>query len=119
MMANLVDGGRSSWRALHRSMSRVVDYVPYGVEPTVDIHCFIRGLRSDDLFASALQTDIVGIVSADDLALLLPARPAPLRYDRVHQANALGFYFTVEEWRGAPHYDQPIFFKLLLRGGTQ
>ena len=117
---SIVDAGRSTWRAAHASMSRVVEYEPHGGAPTFTINAFIRGLRADDLFGSALQTDIVGIISADDFALAMPARPRPLRYDRIHhQPGPGGLRFSVEEWRGAPHDAAPVFFKLLLRGGDQ
>jgi len=116
-MSNLVDVGRASWQAVHAAMSRVVTYTPYGGNPApFQINAFVRGLRAEDLFGDALQTDVVGIISADDLALAMPGRARPLQYDRL---AAIGQVYSVQEWRGAPHYLDPVFFKLLLRGGHQ
>lgn len=117
-MTNLVDLGRAPWKALHAAMSRVVTYTPYGTPsfPAFQINAFVRGLRADDLFGDALQTDVVAIVDAEDLAAAMPGRPRPLQFDRL---SALAQTFSVQEWRAAPHYESPIFFKLLLRGGHQ
>ena len=117
-MSNLVDIGRAPWNALHAAMSRALTYTPYGSPtiPAFTINVFVRGLRAEDLFGDALQTDVVAIVSADDLAAALPARPRPLQYDRLAAQDQT---YSVQEWRAAPHYLNPIFFKLLLRGGHQ
>lgn len=117
-MTNLVDGGRANWAALHVAMSRPVQYEPVGGGPAFELYAFLRGLRADDLFGSALQSDVVAIVNAETFAALLPARPRPLRYDRL-QPGPAGVRFAVEEWRGSPHDAAPVFFKLLLRGGDQ
>lgn len=120
-MTNLVDAGRFPWTLVHGAMSRAIEYIPYGAPtvPAFNINAFLRGLRADDLFGSALQSDVVAIINAADLKAALPGRPRPLRYDRLHALGQVGLTYTVEEWRGSPHYDQPIFFKLLLRGGNQ
>jgi hypothetical protein len=77
---------------------------------------FVRGLRSEDLFAGAAQQDVAGVVDAAQFGAAFPARPLPQRLDRVRIGPRS---WTVEEWRGAPNDDAPVFYKLLLRGGSQ
>jgi hypothetical protein len=77
---------------------------------------FVRGVRSEDLFAGAAQQDVAGVVDAAQFAASFPARTQPQRLDRVRVGGAS---YSVEEWRGAPNDDAPVFFKLLLRGGSQ
>jgi hypothetical protein len=77
---------------------------------------FIRGLKEDDLFAGAMQADLVAILDAPDWLALFPERQHPLRLDRI--VTGLNSY-AVEVWRAAPVSGAPVFYKLLLRGGTQ
>lgn len=91
-------------------------YQPQGGASVKPLPTFIRGLRSDDLFASASQQDNVAIIDAVDFAAAFPARPSPTRYDRLRTATRS---YAIEEWRGSPNDDTPVFFKLLIRGGTQ
>jgi hypothetical protein len=84
--------------------------------PSATIKAFIRGIRSDDLFASAMQQDVAAVINADQYAAAFPVRPIPSRYDRLRTAT---MSYAVEEWRGAPNDDAPVFYKLLLRGGQQ
>jgi hypothetical protein len=114
-MINLVEAGRPAWRYVFRLTAKPAQYQQQaGAQMT--IAAFLRGLRSDDLFASAMQQDMVAILDSIDFATAFPARPVPARYDRLRTAK---FSYAVEEWRGSPNDDEPVFFKLLLRGGQQ
>ena len=115
-MSVLVDAGRASWRWLHRQTANPADYSQQGAAG-VQLLAFIRGVRSDDLFASAMQQDVVAVLDAADFAALFPAHPTPARYDRLRTPR--GITYSVEEWRGSPNDDEPVFFKCLIRGGQQ
>lgn len=112
-MTNLVDAITSPMRFALRLFGRTVEYQPQA-GGTTQIVAFLRGVRSDDLFAGAIQQDVAAVVDALQLQVAI-GRP-PQRFDRLRTAQRT---FAVEEWRGAPNDDQPVFFKLLLRGGTQ
>ena len=79
------------------------------------ISAYIRGNRSDDLFASAIQGDLAAVVNAGEFAAKIG--PSPRRFDRLR--TDAGLTYSVEEWRGAPVEADPVYFKLLLRGGQQ
>jgi hypothetical protein len=112
---NIVEIGRPYWRLAHKSIARTAHY-QQGTSAPVSLLAFIRGVRSDDLFASAMQQDVAAIIDALDFAALFPARPVPARYDRLRTTK---FSYAVEEWRGSPNDDAPVFFKILLRGAQQ
>jgi hypothetical protein len=112
---NLVDGIRGIQQSVHALFTRTVTYQQQG-GPAANINAFIRGIRSDDLFASAMQQDVAAVINADEYAAAFPARPIPSRYDRLRTATAS---YAIEEWRGAPNDDAPVYFKCLLRGGQQ
>jgi hypothetical protein len=112
---NIVDGIAPSLRAGFRLFARPATYVPNS-GASASLFAFIRGVRSDDLFASAMQQDVAAVVDAAEFAVLFPMRPIPARYDRLRTTTTS---YAVEEWRGSPNDDSPVFFKLLLRGGTQ
>lgn len=114
-MSLLVETGRASWRWLFRATANPAQYSQQGGELTPML-AFIRGVRSDDLFASAMQQDVAAVVDALDFAAAYPGHPKPARFDRLHTASTR---YSVEEWRGSPNDDAPVFFKLLLRGGSQ
>ena len=114
-MSVLVEAGRGPWRWLFQRVANPALYQPLN-EQSYAVLVFIRGVRSDDLFASAMQQDVAGIMDATAFAATFPARPRPARYDRLRTATTS---FTVEEWRGSPNDDSPVFFKCLLRGGSQ
>lgn len=114
-MSFLVDLGSPAWRWLFKATANPASYAAQG-EATLPLLAFIRGVRSDDLFASAMQQDVAAILDAKDFAAAFPARPKPQRYDRLRTPTTS---YAVEEWRGSPNDDQPVFFKLLLRGGQQ
>ena len=79
------------------------------------IVAWIRGVRTDDLFASAIQSDMAAIVDGGEFVAKIG--PSPRRFDRLR--TTAGLTYSVEEWRGAPVEADPVFYKLLLRGGQQ
>jgi hypothetical protein len=112
---NIVEIGRPFWLYQFRMTAKPATYAPSSGTPT-PLLAFIRGVRSDDLFASAMQQDVAAVIDADQFKALFPARPIPARYDRLRTAT---MSYAIEEWRGSPNDDEPVFFKLLLRGGQQ
>jgi hypothetical protein len=112
---NLVDSTAPALRYGFSLFGRPATYVPSN-GASAPLLAFIRGVRSDDLFASAMQQDVAAVIDAAQFKALFPARPIPARYDRLRTAT---MSYAVEEWRGSPNDDAPVFFKLLLRGGTQ
>jgi hypothetical protein len=112
---NLVDATAGPLRFAFTLFARPATYAPSN-GASAALLAFIRGVRSDDLFASAVQQDVAAVVNAAEFAALFPARPIPARYDRLRTAT---MSYAVEEWRGSPNDDAPVFFKLLLRGGSQ
>ena len=83
---------------------------------TVQLVAWVRGVRSDDLFAGAMQQDMAAVINAAAFRAAFSPRATPQRYDRIRIA---GRSWSVEEWRGSPNDDEPVFYKLLLRGGSQ
>jgi hypothetical protein len=114
-MSTLIEAGRPGWRWVFSLTANMANYSQQGAAP-IALRAFIRGVRSDDLFAAALQQDLAGVVDAIDFAAAFPGHPRPARYDRLRTQSAS---YAVEEWRGSPNDDAPVFFKLLLRGGSQ
>ena len=112
---NLVDATAGPLRFAFTLFARPATYAPSN-GASASLLAFIRGVRSDDLFASAVQQDVAAVVNAAEFATLFPARPIPARYDRLRTAT---MSYAVEEWRGSPNDDAPVFYKLLLRGGSQ
>jgi hypothetical protein len=110
---NVLDMGAATWRAGFLMFARDITYRVNGVDATIP--AFLRGLRSEDTFASAMQQDSVLIMDAQAFVQLV-GQPTPRRYDR---AIVGAQSFAVEEWRGSPNDIQPVFFKLLVRGGQQ
>ena len=80
------------------------------------LRIFIRRQGVDDLFASAMQQDVVGVFNANEFVAAFPTRITPARFDRVITPD--GRSYSVEENGGAVIID-PTFFKVLLRGGQQ
>ena len=72
-------------------------------------------MRAQDVFAAAMQQDQLSVINAGAFAVAFAPRATPARLDRV---TIGGRNWTVEEWRGSPMI-APVFFKLLLRGGSQ
>jgi hypothetical protein len=111
----LVELGRPAWRWMFKQTANPANYQQQS-GASLPLLAFIRGVRSDDLFASAMQQDVAAVIDATDFAAAFPARPKPARYDRLRTPTTS---YAVEEWRGSPNDDQPVFFKCLLRGGQQ
>lgn len=112
---NVVDLGAPLWRYHLKLTSRAVTYTQTGA-PAVQLAAFVRGVRSDDLFAGAMQQDIACVIDAADFAAAFPLHPTPGRYDRLRIGSTS---YSVEEWRGSPNDGVPVLLKLLLRGGQQ
>jgi hypothetical protein len=112
---NLVDDISPIERLGLKFFARDVQYQVQGaVAPTV-LRAFLRGVKEQDTFASAMQQDTVAVVDAQQF-VVFTGNQTPRRFDRVRTASRS---YSIEEWRGAPNDDQPVFFKLLLRGGSQ
>jgi hypothetical protein len=112
---NVVDIMRPSLRWLHSAFARPQIYTPNnGVGVT--LAAWVRGVRDEDLFAAAIQGDKAAVIDAQAFKDAT-GQPHPLRYDRLRITG--GSSFSVEAWRGSPDDDAPVFFKLLLRGGSQ
>lgn len=79
------------------------------------INAYVRGTQSDDLFAAAMQGDLVAVINAGEFVAKIG--PSPRRFDRLR--TGAGLVYSVEEWRGAPVEADPVYFKCLLRGGQQ
>jgi hypothetical protein len=110
----LVSAGAKAWRWMFHQTANPATYAPQIGAPFT-LAAFIRGVRSEDLFASAQQQDVAAIIDAAEF-VANGVRLTPARYDRLRTVSSS---YTIEEWRGAPNDDAPVFFKLLLRGGTQ
>jgi hypothetical protein len=113
---NLVDAITGVLRMQVKMLGRDVDYTLNDGTAGV-LRAWVRGVRAEDLFAGAVQQDMAGVVNADEFVARFPARIWPARFDRLRTRN--GRTYSVEEIRGAPNDEKPVFFKLLLRGGSQ
>lgn len=105
----IVDDAAPSLRYAHAMFVRAQQY------QGTSLAMFVRGLRSDDLFAGALQQDKVAVIDTLIFAAAFGAT-TPKKYDRIVIA---GSSYSVQEWRGSPDDGVPVFWKLLIRGGTQ
>jgi hypothetical protein len=112
---NLVDRIRGAEIWTLRAFGRDVAYDLHSGE-SATVRAYLRGVRADDLFGAAMQQDQAGIIDAGGFAVAFAPRKTPARLDRLRSA---GRTFSVEEWRGSPNDAAPVFFKLLLRGGSQ
>lgn len=106
---NYIDAAAAKFRAAFAGFTSPCTYNGLAVK------AFARGTTSEDTWAGALQQDIVGELDAAQFAAAFPTRPAPVRLDKMTMG---GRTFTVMEWRGAPIMS-PVFYKVLLRGGSQ
>lgn len=103
-------------QAFFEKFATPVQYVVHGGDGTlIAVKAFVRGVKSEDLFAEAMQQDQVATVDAAKF-LQQTGQATPRRLDRMKTNNGS---FSVEAWRGAPNAGPPTFFKLLLRGGQQ
>lgn len=78
-----------------------------------DVPMFARGLRGTELMGGAYQSDRLAVFRVSDWEAQFGATP-PVRFDKM--ALRAGS-FSVEDVRAAPETGQPVFFKVLLRGG--
>jgi hypothetical protein len=115
-MINLVDWIAAVERQTFAMFGGAATYVLNDAVTTASLKAYVRGLRSQDLFAAAAQQDVLGVVDAAAFVVAFPARVSPQRFDRLRVGT---ISYAVEQWRGSPDNDQPVFFKLLLRGGNQ
>jgi len=115
-MPNLVDSIRGTQQQFFKMFARPATYRLNPTGETSSIPMFLRGLREDDLFAGAMQQDQVAVLDANVWLGAFPSRQTPARLDRVTSPKGT---YAVEQWRGAPNDGEPVFFKLLLRGGSQ
>lgn len=113
-MTNIVDAGASHWRSVVTMMGRDVTYRAVDSAADVTLRCFIYGVKVQALFGAALQGDQVAVINADEF--VAKVGPIPRKFDRLRTTTRS---YAVEEHRGAPNYDDPVVFKLLLRGGLQ
>jgi len=111
---NFVDMIAPAERAVLKMFGRPAMYAAGPAAP-VQLVAYIRGLRSEDLFAGAQQQDVVAVVDASQFVIVTGA-DMPRRYDRL-RVGAISY--SVEQWRGSPNDAAPVFYKLLLRGGAQ
>jgi hypothetical protein len=118
MMVNLVDVIRGIQQQTFARFARNATYTlaPPRTDVMAVLPIFLRGLQEDDLFAGAMQQDQVAVIDADVWRSAFTDRQYPSRMDRIQTASG---WFSVEQWRGAPNDDEPVFYKMLLRGSTQ
>jgi hypothetical protein len=117
---NLVEIGKARWRALINSTGKLVTYVGHDGSGTAELIMFIRGATAEELFGAAFQFDTIGVVDASAFFAAYPARPRPMKFDRVRTSGVLAMSYTVEEWRPAPaDGGDPVALKLFMRGGSQ
>lgn len=111
---NYVETTRALFQRGLMSFAGALDYIPQG-KAAVPLRGFIRGLRSDDTFAAAMQQDQVAVVSEADFRTLV-GQDLPRRFDRI---IVQGQSLAVQEWRPAPQTPPTVFFKILIRGSQQ
>jgi hypothetical protein len=111
---NLADYAAPLHAAHIHSQARPVEYVAEGVSHTVP--AFVRGASREELLGGAMQGDVFAYIAADDFAKMLPPPRRPQRFDRL---RTLDQSYSVESCHAAPNFDQPVLFKLQLRGGSQ
>lgn len=71
--------------------------------------------REQHVFRDAVEGDRVARVVAADFVALFPGAPEPKRLDKVEIAGAI---WTVQGSHGAPPDGEPVFYVMLLRGGS-
>lgn len=113
-MNNFIDAMRGATLWVFHRTARPGSYTPLGGAAT-SLDAFVRGLREEDAFAGAMQSDNVAVISADDFAAAFGAE-MPKRLDRLRMG---AMTYAVESWRGSPNDTAPVFYKLLVRGGQQ
>lgn len=116
---NIVLSTASTFQAFFDRWASPVGYIVHGGAEFADdaanpLKAFARGVRDDDLFAEAMQRDLVAVIDVVKFRAII-GQDTPRRLDRMVIKDER---YSVETWRGAPVSD-PTFFKLLLRGGQQ
>src|SRR5947208_712093 len=95
--------------------ARDVQYHQRGAPAPSVVRAFMRGLRAQDTFASAMQQDLVAVIEAKQFTIVTGLE-LPRRYDRVLVETQS---YAVEEWRAAPAVPPFVFFKILVLGSQQ
>lgn len=71
--------------------------------------------REQHVFRDAVEGDRVARVVAADFIAAFPGSPTPKRLDKIEIAGEI---WTVQGWHGAPPDGEPVFYSMLLRGGS-
>src|SRR6185369_8039283 len=87
-----------------------------GSGSTQTLIAFVSGVSTEELVGAAGQSDLKAVIDAAAFAAAFPSRPKPQRFDRL---ATMGASYTVEQISGRPNMDDPVFFFLRLRGGSQ
>jgi hypothetical protein len=112
---NLIDSIAPFERYGLALFARDVQYLQQGVPASLVVRAFMRGLRAEDTFASAMQQDLVAVIDAEQFEIVV-RHPLPRRFDRMIVGTQS---YAVQEWRPAPAVPPFVFFKILLRGSQQ
>lgn len=113
---NFVDAIRAKQRGTFAGFALPGLYSRGPAGAPTEINVFVIGNRADGLFGAAVQGDVFAQVDAAEFRVLFGDGSTPQKFDRL---RTMGQSYTVQEMRGAPNNDAPVFFKLLLRGGSQ
>lgn len=113
---NVTDAAAPILRQAFRMFGRATEYMQQGDSAGTEVNAFVRGIRTDDLFASAQQQDLAGVIDVAEFQTAFGSGVTPRKFDRLTTG---GKSYTVQEWRGSPNDDAPVFWKILLRGGSQ
>ena len=115
MTGNLVDGIAPFETWALSQFARDVQYLVQGALAPSVVRAFMRGLRAEDTFASAMQQDLVAVIDAKQFEIVV-GHPLPRRFDRMIVGTQS---YAVQEWRPAPAVPPFIFLKILVRGSQQ
>lgn len=96
--------------ALFRAQARPQSYAGLAIPMTV-----VGYNREQHVFRDAVEGDRVARVLAEDFVALFPAKPTPRRLDKIEIGAET---WTVQAWHGAPPDGEPVFYVMLLRGGS-
>lgn len=106
----LADALAPSAVALFRLQARPQDYAGLAIPMTV-----VGFNREHHVFRDAVEGDRVARCAAADFVAAFPGSPTPKRLDKVEIAGEI---WTVQAWHGAPPDGEPVFYSMLLRGGS-
>lgn len=96
--------------ALFRAQALPQDYAGLAIAMTV-----VGYNREQHVFRDAVEGDRVARVVVADFVALFPSAPTPKRLEKVEIAGEI---WTVQAWHGAPPDGAPVFYSMLLRGGS-